>query len=126
MIKCPSEGDPHTYAVIGTAMEVHRQLGPGFLESVYREAMLQELTVRGIAFEAEVSLPVFFKECRLYSSFRADLICFGNILVELKAMHSTGRAETAQVVNYLRASRLSKGLLLNFGAPSLQFSRILL
>jgi GxxExxY protein len=86
--------------------------------------MGRELIARGIEFKAEVPLPVFLKESRLSSSFRADLICFGDIVVELKAISHTGRADMAQVINYLRASRLSKGPLINFGATSLQFRRI--
>jgi GxxExxY protein len=88
--------------------------------------MCCELTARGVEYQTEVSLPVYFRGRRLRSSFRADLICFGSILVELKATASTGRVEMAQVINYLRASKLTKGLLLNFGAESLQFRRVAL
>lgn len=118
--------DAETYVIIGAAMEVHSLLGPGFLEAVYQEALCRELEARKISFTTEVALPLYFKGNRLRTSFRADLICFGTILVELKALTAVGSAETAQVLNYLKASKLSRGLLLNFGARSLQCRRLVL
>jgi len=117
--------DPQTYAIIGAAMDVHRLLGHGFLEAVYREALRTELGERGISFRAEVPLPITYKGRRLPISFRADLICFDQVLVEHKALRSVGGPEEAQVLNYLRASGLSRALLLNFGAPSLEFRRLI-
>ncbi len=124
MAKFGPEADPRTYAIIGAAMEVHRQLGPGFLEAVYRVSMCRELKARRIEFESEVPLAVFYKQSRLPRSFRADFVCFGSILVELKAVPIARPADLAQVINYLRASGLSRGLLINFGGSSLQFRRI--
>lgn len=118
-------GDPRTYAIIGAAMEVHKELGPRFLESVYQAALEVELTARGVPLQAQVPVPVFYKGNPLPSAFRADLVCYGNLLVELKASVSTGRTETAQVVNYLKATRRTVGLLLNFGSTSLQFQRVI-
>ena len=115
--------DPQTYALLGAAMEVHRQLGPGFLEAVYHEALAWELALRGIPFLPEVPLPIHFKGHRLATSYRVDLICYEELLVELKAQKSTGGPEEGQVLNYLKASGLSRALLLNFGTPSLQFRR---
>jgi len=126
-MKCrPSpEKDPQTYAIIGAAMEVHRHLGHGFLEAVYREALRVELGTQGIPFHAEVRLPITFKGRLLSTSYRADLICYDQVLVELKALQTVGGAEEAQVLNYLKASGLSRALLLNFGAPSLEFRRLI-
>lgn len=116
--------DPQTYAIIGAAIEVHRLLGHGFLEAVYREAMRRELTDRLISFHAEVHLPIHFKGRQLITSFRADLICEGAILVELKALGKLTAYEEAQALNYLKASGLGRALLLNFGAPKLECRRL--
>jgi GxxExxY protein len=118
--------DPSTFAIIGAAMEVHRELGTGFLEAVYQEAFARELTKQGIPFRSEVELPVFSKGERLSTSYRADFVCFDSILVEVKALgHLTG-IEESQVINYLKATGHSVGLPINFGARSLQHKRLVL
>jgi GxxExxY protein len=117
--------DPQTYAIIGAAMEVHRELGCGFREPVYREPFAIELQARGIPFEREVKLPITYKGQRMPLEYQADFICCGEVLVELKALTQLGALEDSQVINYLRAADLQRGLLINFGARSLQYRRLI-
>jgi len=118
-----SERDPRTYAIIGAAIEVHKHLGCGFLESVYQEALAIELGLREIPFRREVRLPVSYKGQVLVTSFCADFICFDSLVVELKALAHMSGSEEAQLINYLKATRYKVGLLLNFGTRSLQHRR---
>lgn len=118
------ERDPQTHAIIGAAMEVHSILGAGFLERVYHEALIRELEERGIPHEAEVELMIDYKGETLLTFFRADLICYGEVVVELKALGSIGGPEEAQLLNYLKATGIERGLLLNFGAPRLEVKRM--
>lgn len=114
------ERDPQTYAIIGAAMEIHRQLGHGFLEPVYQDAAVIEFPLHDIPFEREISLPIKYKEIILPSRYRADFICFSNIIVEFKALNGLSGVEEAQVLNSLKATGFQRGLLLNFGTPNLQ------
>jgi len=118
--------DPRTFEIIGAAMEVHRELGPGFLEGVYQEAFSGELAKQGIPFRPEVELPVFYQGDKLSTSYRADFVYFDSIIVEVKALGQLTGIEESQVINYLKASGHSVGLLLNFGARSLQHKRLVL
>jgi GxxExxY protein len=120
------ERDPRTFALIGAAMEVHRQLGCGFAEPVYQEALDIELTARGIPFSREVELPVHYKGRTLRTAYRADYVAYGCVVVELKALAGIGGIEEAQVLNYLKATGFQLGLLLNVGAKSLQYKRVVL
>ena len=116
--------DPQTYAIIGAAMTVHRALGCGFLEAVSREALTIELQERGIPFVREARLAVRYRNRVLPVSYTVDFICYDQVLVELKALHAIGPLEVAQLINYLRVAGRSRGLLLNFGATSLQHKRL--
>jgi GxxExxY protein len=102
--------------IVGCAIEVHRILGSGFLEAVHQEALIQELTLKGIPFEAQKPLRVTYKGIRLRKEYSADIVCCDKILLELKAMDALGGREEAQVINYLRVSNYRVGLLLNFGS----------
>ncbi len=113
------------FAAIGAAIEVHRILGPGFLESVYAEALALELGRREIPFEREVSLRISYKGELLSKRFLADMVMDGKLVVELKAIEKIGPVERAQIVNYLKAAGLKVGLLINFGShPKLEWERI--
>lgn len=115
--------DPEPYAIIGAAMAVHGELGCGFLEAVYQEALERELMARRIPYEREVELPVFYRGERLNAFYKADFICFSSIIVELKALKQLSGTEESQVLNCLKASGLHKAILLNFGAPRLDYNR---
>jgi GxxExxY protein len=119
----PTERDPQTSAIIAAAIEVHRLLGRGFLEYVYRTPLELELIDRGIPFTREAQYPIVYKGRRTGIVFRVDLVCYGEVIVELKAMKELGGAERAQTINYLRASGLKRALLLNFGTPLLSIER---
>ena len=109
-------------SVIGVFYKVYNELGPGFLESVYQEAMALALSQAGLPVARQVPVDVVFRGLRI-GTFRADLLVGGELVVELKAARSIEQAHVAQVLNYLRATRLEAGLLLNFG-PRPQFKRI--
>lgn len=115
--------DPRTHTIIGAAMEVHRQLGCGFREAVYQDALTREFMIRSVPFQREAEWPVFYKGEQLRCSYRADFICFETIVVEVKALSRLSRAEESQIINYLKATGLETGLLLNFGASSLEYRR---
>ncbi len=110
----------HNYLINGAAIEVYNQLGPGFLEKIYHQALIEEFELRGIPFETEVNIPIYYKGKLLSDSYRADLICFGDTLVEIKAVAEWNKSHQAQIIHYLKATGIRHGLLINFGGPSLQ------
>lgn len=112
-----------SYAIVGAAMEVHRVLGPGFLEAVYQAALAHELALRDIQFEQFRRLPVIYKGV-LVGEYEADLVVEDKVILELKAVSKLHPAHEAQAINYLAATGLRLVILLNFGVPSLQHKRL--
>ena len=113
-----------SFAIIGAAMEVHTILGSGFLEAVYQTAFEKELSLRGILFARKVSLPVSYKG-ELIGEYEADLVVDKKIIVELKAISKLNSAHEAQAIHYLTATGLQLALLINFGANSLEYRRVI-
>ena len=113
-----------TYRIIGAAMEVHSTLGSGFLEAVYQEALAMEFKIKGIPFKQEEKLKIIYKEQTLSKYYEADFICYDKIIVETKAIKELSGIDEAQVINYLKATELKIGLLINFGSESLEHKRL--
>lgn len=105
------------YRIVGAAIEVHKELGPGFLEAVYQEALGIEMSAGGIPFDCQVSLPVHYKNTVLEKQYVADFVCFGCVIVELKAAERLTSKDEAQILNYLKAAQIKVGILINFGNP---------
>ena len=121
------EQDARTHALIGAGMDVHNVVGSGFGEGVCKDAFAVELQLRGVPFMTEVPFPVIYKGHKLPAHYRADFVCFNAIVVEIKVLGiKTGPREQAQMLNYLRASGHTVGLLLNFGLPRLEYRRFVL
>ena len=113
-----------SYAINGAAMQVYNKLGIGFLEAVYQEALAMEFTKRGIPFEREKELKIYYDGQELKQTYRADFVCYGDIIVELKAVAELDDSHRSQVYNYLKATGFKLGLLYNFGhADGLQYER---
>ena len=105
-------------------MDVHKKLGPGFLESVYSEALQLEFKKADIPYEREKKLQVFYEDQFLNKYFRADFVCYNNILLELKATKITIEADRQQTLNNVKATKFKLGILVNFGTPSLTYFRV--
>lgn len=104
-------------------MEVHKELGCGFLEAVYHEALIREFADQGIPFNSQPTVIINYKGKALKKTYEPDFICFENVIVEIKALQSLSGLEESQMINYLKASKKEIGLLLNFGSSSLEYNR---
>jgi GxxExxY protein len=114
------EFDELSRKVIGCAIEVHRNLGPGLLESTYRQCLACELSHAGIPFQMEVPLPVRYKETLLDCGYRIDLLVSGDLVVEIKCVETLLPIHQAQILTYLRLSKIPVGLIINFNVTKLQ------
>jgi GxxExxY protein len=114
-----------SYNIIGAAMAVHNELGSGFLESVYQEALEKEFSFRCIPYKREIQLPIFYKGELLSKKYIADFICYDKIIVELKAVSSILSEHKAQVLNYLKATNMELGIIINFGESQLKSDRLI-
>jgi GxxExxY protein len=106
-------------AIIGACIEIHKAVGPGLLESAYRECLCYELSVAGLGFEREKALPIEYKGVKLDCGYRLDLVVENTIVVELKNVERLAPIHSAQLLTYLRLTKLSLGLLINFNVPVL-------
>lgn len=113
-----------TYRIIGAAIEVHKVIGCGFTEPLYQEAFEEELRLRNIPYQREKSFIYNYKGKALNKEFRPDFVCYGNIIVELKAVSELVDEHFAQVYNYLKATDMKLGMLINFGKKTLEYKRI--
>ena len=114
-----------TYQVLGACFEVYNEMGCGFLESVYQECLERELASCNVPFVAQQPIDLVFKGQELRRTFSPDLLCFAKVIVELKAVRRLVAEHRAQVINYLKTSRLEVGLLVNFSSyPQLDYERI--
>ena len=116
-----------SYAIQGAIIEVYRNLGSGFLENVYQEALSHEFTIRNIPFTAQPELKLYYKGIQLKQTYKPDFICFDLIIVELKTVNEIANAHQAQVKNYLKATGFHLGILVNFSHyPGVEMHRIVL
>ena len=114
------EPDPLTGKIIGAAMDVHRALGPGLLESAYETCLIYELQLRKLRVEYQKSMPVFYKDVMLDCGYRADMIVEEQVIVEIKSVHSIAPIHEAQLLSYLKLSNCKVGLLINFNVTFLK------
>ena len=115
--------DQRTYKIIGAAIEVHKELDSGFLEAVYQEAPGREFTTQEIPFRSQPFVEIIYKGTPLEKKYQPDFICYDEVIVEIKAISGITGNEEAQLINYLKATNLKIGLLLNFGSKSLEHKR---
>lgn len=115
-----NQNDPLTEKIIGFAIEVHRHLGPGLLESTYEECLCHELSLDGLVFRRQVSLPVIYKSVRLDCGYRLDIVVGNAVVIEVKSVERLLPVHEAQLITYLKLSGIPTGLLLNFNTPVLK------
>ena len=115
-----------SYKIIGACIEVHKELGCGFLESVYQEALELEFRNKNIHYEREKELKIFFKNFELNKRYVTDFICFNRIVIEIKALSKLNSDHDSQILNYLKATGIKLGILINFGEKSLKYKRLVL
>jgi GxxExxY protein len=119
--------EAETFVIRGAVFEVYKEMGCGFLEAVYQECLEKELKRRSIPYLAQQELRLTYRQEILLQTYRPDLVCFGKIIVELKAVKEIAPEHQAQILNYLKASQLRLGLLINFGShPQAQIERMIL
>lgn len=112
------------YRIVGSMFEVYKTLGTGYLEAVYQEALAIEFGKAGIPFEREHQLSIYYKDVKLEKRYCPDFVCFGQIILELKVLPKLSNIETAQLINYLKITKMRLGLLANFGVtPKLEWKR---
>jgi GxxExxY protein len=116
----PQDNDPLTEKIIGFAIEVHRQLGPGLLESAYEQCLCYEFRENALGFRRQVPLPVVYKGVRLDCGYRIDLVVEGKVILELKTVERLVPVHEAQLLTYLKLSGVRTGLVLNFSSPVLR------
>ena len=114
-----------SYKIIGACMKVHRELGSGFLEAVYEEALSREFALSEIPFKSQVKLNVFYDGQKLKKYYKANFICYDKIILELKVVKQMPNIFFAQLKNYLTATKMELGMLINFGETSLSYKRII-
>ena len=117
--------DERTYKIIGAALEVHKVLGCGFLEAVYQEALDKEFGIQDIPFRSQPTVEILYKGKPLAKTYQPDFVCFDEVILEIKALGALSGIEEAQLINYLKATGLRVGLLINFGAKSLEYKRLI-
>jgi len=115
--------DQRTHSIIGAAMEVHKEMGPGFLESVYHECLEIELQLREIQFDSKKKLKIYYKDKQLKKYYVPDFLVYKSVIVEIKAEKCLTKIDEAQIISSLKSSKKKVGLLINFGELSLKFRR---
>jgi len=117
--------EKESYQIIGASLEVHKELGPGFLEAVYQEALTIEFRNRNIPFNKEKEIRLFYKNVSLQKKYKVDFVCYDSIIIEVKALSALNSEHESQLINYLSATRSKLGILINFGERSLKYKRII-
>ena len=117
--------EEETYRIIGACMTVHKNLGSGFLESVYEEALRREFEKEEIPFETQKKLRVFYDGSPLDKYFKADFVCYDKIILEIKSVSFLNKTLESQIINYLKATNHEVGILINFGEKSLKWKRFI-